>query len=72
MGSLELAGVLKAARVGGGVSVRGAALSCGLGKSHYERLEAGRVAAPTVATIDKLAAGLGVSRGSLLRAAGYV
>lgn len=72
VGSIELAAAVRGARGAAGLSVRDAAAACDLAKSHYQRLERGEVAAPTVDVLGRLAAGLGTTRSSLMRAAGYL
>lgn len=72
MGAMELGGALRRARVAGELSVRDAASSAGLARSHYQRLEGGEVAEPSAAVLRRLAGALGVRYEELMRAAGYL
>jgi transcriptional regulator with XRE-family HTH domain len=69
---MELLGSqIRSARAAAELSVRAAAEAAGLAKSHYQRLEAGQVAAPSPATLRAVAVALGCSYELLIEAAGY-
>ena len=55
-----------------GISQRALADRSGLSRSYVCDIERGRGAQPSLATLDKLAAALGVSRADLMRASGLI
>jgi transcriptional regulator with XRE-family HTH domain len=57
---------IKAARIAAGLSQQEAASASGVGLAHYGRVERGEID-PRVATLVRIAAGLGVSAAYLLR-----
>jgi transcriptional regulator with XRE-family HTH domain len=68
----RLGGWVKATRIGQSMSQRELADRAGLSRSYLCDIEHGRGAQPSLNTLDKLAAALGVSRLELLRAAGVL
>lgn len=72
MAAFELGARLRRGRQAAGLSVRDAASAAGLATSHYQRLEAGQVAAPTPSTLRALAGALSLPYAELARLAGYL
>lgn len=63
---------IRGTRAEQGISQRALADRSGLSRSYVCDIERGRGAQPSVATLDKLAAALGLSRADLLQASGLI
>ena len=68
----KLGSWIRATRMSQGISQRALAERSTLSRSYLCDIERGRGAQPSVATIDKLAAGLGATRAELMQAAGLI
>lgn len=63
---------VRSVRIEQGLSQRGLADRAGLSRSYLCDIERGRGSQPSLETLDKLAAALGLSRNELMRAAGLI